>query len=132
MVGSALHDMVNKDTTVIPPGGYCYRVVRLRPNEILSEDVERFKKNLREYLFTPGWKEVLCPYWLRTDYGMVRCDFLEVESLDEDDPNAMEKALKHFSSEDAFRKANRYSLLYDEIKICDVRIDEAEEWINNL
>jgi hypothetical protein len=121
-----------KDTAAIPKGGFCYRVVRLRPGELLSKEIARFGKDLREYSHHGDWKEVLCPYWHRTDYGMVRCDYLESEGLDENDRGAMEKAIRHFGSEELLWKAHRYSLLYDEIKVCGVKEDEDEEWEDPL
>jgi hypothetical protein len=61
-----------KDTAAIPKGGYCYQLVRLQPGEHLSRKLTRFGQNLREYPYGKDWKVVLCPYWQRTDYGMVR------------------------------------------------------------
>jgi len=87
--------------------------------EKLSADIAQFGKDLREFSYRPGYKEVLCPYWRKTDYGMIRCDFLDVQSLDEDDDQSQMKAIEYFGSEQEFDRNNHYSYLYDEIKICD-------------
>jgi hypothetical protein len=121
---------MKKEVSLIPPGEYCYRLIRKQPGEVLSQDYDRFGRDLREFSYNLEWKEVLCPYWFRTDYGMVRCDFLGVESLDDDNPDAKAEALCHFGSEAAFLKANHYSLLYDQIKICDLKVDDDEEWLD--
>lgn len=117
-----------KDESVIPPGGFCYRVRKISPGEVLSSDIDRFGKDLREFSFGGGFKEILCPYWRRTDYGMVRCEFLGVEGLDER-AGAKIEALAHYGSEAAFSAANQSpDFLSDEIKICDVKDDEDEDW----
>jgi hypothetical protein len=118
---------MKKDASLIPPGEFCYRLIRKQPGEVLSQDIDRFGRDLREFSYNLHWKEVLCPYWFHTDYGMVRCNFLGVESLDEDNPDAKAEAIRHFGSEAAFLKVNRYSLLSDEIKICNIKTDEDVE-----
>lgn len=112
------------DLSLIPPGNYCYRVVDLKPGEVLSQDIDRFGRELREFSYNKGRKEILCPYWYRTEYGMVQCRYLNVETLDDDDPEAKSKALAHFGGEKAFEEANHPSLLYDEIKICGINEEE--------
>lgn len=72
------------DPSKILPGEFCYRIYPLKPGEILSTDASQFGRNLREYPYHPGFKEVLCPYWQRTDYGTVKCLFMETEVLDEE------------------------------------------------
>jgi len=116
------------DPSLIPPGNYCYRIVDLKPGEALSQDIELFGRELREFPYAKGKKEVLCPYWQLTEYGMVRCRYLEVETLDEDDPEARSKALAHFGEEQALDEANQSSLLYDEIKVCGVN----GEWVPGM
>ena len=74
-------------------------MVELREGEVLCLDLERFGKDVREYVYHKGTKEVLCPYWHKTDYGMVRCHYLGVESLMEDEEGAREKAILHYGSE---------------------------------
>jgi len=114
-----------KDASVIPSGDFCYQVVELAEGEVLSKEIERFGIDLREFPYRPGLKEVLCPYWQKTDYGMVRCDYLEQECLDEDDETALENAIAHYGSREQFDAINKHSLLYDEIKVCGIR----EEWM---
>lgn len=113
-----------KDKSVIPFGSYCYQLINIEKGEILADAIERFGKDLREFSYSHTLKEILCPYWRMTDYGMVLCEYLDVQCLDEDDPDARSKALLHFGSEAALASLNRPSLLYDEIKICDINVDE--------
>ena len=47
------------------------------------------------------YKQVLCPYWQRTEYGTVRCDFLGREFIDDEDAGAIEKIINHFKSAEA-------------------------------
>ncbi|MBS0467382.1 MAG: hypothetical protein JSS31_00090 [Proteobacteria bacterium] len=117
-----------KDESVIPPGHYCYRVRKVAPNEVLSDDIERFGKDLREYYYGGGFKEILCPYWQLTDYGMVRCEFLGVEGLDES-RGAKAKALHYYKTEELFNTANKsHHYLSDEIKICGIAENQDEDW----
>lgn len=115
--------MSEKDISKIPSGGFCYSVVELQEGEVLCLDLERFGKELREYIYRHDTKEVLCPYWHKTDYGMVRCDYLCVESLMEDEVGAREKAILYYGSEARLEEADDHSLIYDEIKICGINED---------
>lgn len=63
---------MKKDKSVIPPGEFCYRVVRLGAGESISDDIERFGRDLREFRYHGAYKEVLCPYWIRTERDTVR------------------------------------------------------------
>jgi hypothetical protein len=119
-----------KDSSKIPPGHYCYRVYPLKPDEILSSDIKQFGRSLREYSYRPGFKEVLCPYWQRTDYGTVKCLFMEREVLD-DEYYDSEQALALLAAkigEDAARDFPRDWSLTDEIKICDFDEDQDDPW----
>lgn len=71
------------DHPEIPVGPFCYSLVPIADGEVLSDDVERFGKELREFRYHGQNKEVLCPYWRRTDYGTVVCDFLHKEVHDD-------------------------------------------------
>jgi hypothetical protein len=113
-----------KDDSVIPAGDYCYQLVPLVEGEVLSDDIERFGKDLREYRFNQYDKEVLCPYWQRTDYGMIVCEYLGVQNLDEDDPTARDRAIAHFGSVEAMSQACGSAFLQDEIKICGINVEE--------
>jgi hypothetical protein len=112
------------DASLIPSGEYCYRVVKIREGEILSRDLEKFGRELREARYHGEYKRVLCPYWQSTEYGTVRCDFLDREFIDD-----TEKILAHFGGQDAPSRFEYFLVLPDEIKICGIREDEAGEWI---
>ncbi|MDE0514469.1 MAG: hypothetical protein OXI88_22140 [Gammaproteobacteria bacterium] len=119
---------MKKDTSVIPIGEYCYRLVKKRDGEILIRDGERFGKDIREYDYKGDYKAILCPYWQTTDYGTVRCDFLDKETIS-DASDACEKIQAHFGISDASEKFSYDWALADEIKICDINIDE--DWEEN-
>lgn len=116
------------DDSVIPPGDHCYRVVKIREGEILNGDINQFGKELREYRYHGNYKEVLCPYWQRTDYGTVRCNFLDKEVVDDEDLEAREKIMKHFGISNPGEKFDFSWALPDEIKICGINEDENMEW----
>lgn len=109
-----------KDTSVIPLGEDCYKLVPIQTGEVMHDDPEEYGKQLREYTYLGNLKQVLCPYWHKTDYGMVQCRFLEIEGLIEDEDGAWEKAVHHFGSSEALFKANQATLLFDEIKYCGI------------
>ncbi len=116
----------------IPPGEYCYRVEPIREGEVLSREISRFGKDLREYSYCKGYKSVLCPYWRRTDYGTVRCEYLDREVLDDEsaDPRVSLKLLAERIGEEAARDFPRDWKLADEIKICGVNEDDEDHWAN--
>ncbi len=116
------------DASLIPPGGYCYRVIKIKDGEVLSREIEKFGRELREYHYGGNYKEVLCPYWQRTEYGTVRCNFLDLEFIDDEDEKAHEKIVSHFGAPDAPDRFGRSWALPDEIKICGIREDEDTEW----
>ncbi|GHU33645.1 hypothetical protein FACS189497_15340 [Betaproteobacteria bacterium] len=119
-----------KDPSKIPPGSFCYRVYPLKPGEVLSKDIDQFGRSLREYSYRPGFKEVLCPYWQRTDYGTVKCLFMGREVLDEEH-YGYEQALALLAAkigEDAARNFPRGWTLPDEQKICGVNEDQDDPW----
>jgi len=118
-------DIMLKDPSKIPPGDFCYRVYPLKPGEILSKDLSQFGRSLREYSYCRGFKEVLCPYWQSTDYGTVKCLFLEREELDELSRQAF-ALLTAKIGEDAARDFPRGWALSDEIKICGVNEDQDD------
>ncbi|MBI5063241.1 MAG: hypothetical protein HZB87_07210 [Desulfatitalea sp.] len=118
------------DTSVIPLGRYCYHVVKIKNGEVLRRDVEAFGRNLREYHYHGSYKEKLCPYWQRTEYGTVRCNFLDREFVDEEDDRALEKIAAHSASPEASGRFERSWALSDEIKICGLHEDEDTEWVD--
>lgn len=112
------------DTSVIPFGDYCYRIVQIRPDEVISTDIDRFGKDLREYRYHGNTKEILCPYWHRTDYGTVQCKFLNIEIFDEDEPKSKKMVIEHFQDTSTIEMIGYSYLLSDEIKICNINCDE--------
>jgi hypothetical protein len=124
---------VNYSDTVIPKGDFCYRVVPIAEGEILSTDFERFGRDLREYPFNAhGDKRVLCPYWIRTTHGTVRCERLDLEVFDDDlgyydHETALEKATQHFGKDNVASKVGRSWELPDELKVCGINLDEDED-----
>ena len=121
--------MAKKDESVIPPGEHCYRVYPIRDGEVLSWDHDRFGKDLREFSYGPGFKEVLCPYWRRTEYGTVKCEFLGMEVLD-NEINDHNESVALLAKRIGLEAAQQFpaSLLADEIKECDIRYDEDDPW----
>lgn len=113
------------DESLIPYGQFCYRIEKIGDGEVLSRDIERFGKDLREYSYFGDLKEVLCPYWIRTDYGTVRCEFLGREVVDEDDRKALAKIARHFGEEAAKTISYSYELA-DELKICGIREEDPD------
>lgn len=116
-----------KQKSFIPQGDYCYRVVEIQAGEILNGNVLQFGKELREFRYHGNMKEVLCPYFQRTNYGTVRCNFLDKEYVDEDDSDAIEKIIKHLGIPDAKNPFDYSWALSDEIKICGINEDEDTE-----
>jgi len=114
-----------KDPSKIPPGENCYRLYPLRDGEELIQDVSLFGRSLREFPFLPGWKEVLCPYWQLTDYGTIKCLFLDQEFLNEDHEDSFSLLSEKFG--DAFvQNYPRSWMLLDEIKICGINKDKED------
>ena len=111
------------DRSVIPSGEDCYQIVRILPGEVLSETVDRYGKELREFRFDKWHKQVLCPYWRRSDYGTVRCEYLDKEVIDEDDFDALAKIRQRFQCEDPATRFDHSWELSDEIKICGIHQD---------
>lgn len=122
---------MSKTHPLIPVGDFCYRVERLAPGEVLSRDLDRYGKDLREYSFSLAHrtKAVLCPYWQVTGHGTVRCEHLNREVLDEERDYALslDKANKHFGADRVHEMVGRSWALADEIKICGVNEDDEDE-----
>ncbi|MGH8461611.1 MAG: hypothetical protein ACRESS_08405 [Stenotrophobium sp.] len=117
--------MTEKSTDVIPEGPFCYRVVEKLPGETFTGDSSRFGMELREWSYRGNLKEVLCPYWQRTEHGTVRCEFLGreyVEPISDEYPIA----LAYFGSEAAMSHLERSQLIPDEIKICGINNDDDD------
>lgn len=118
------------DNTLIPSGGFCYRVVKIQDGEIMRDDREAFGRTLREFTYHAPYKAVLCPYWQRTAYGTVRCEFLNREYIDDERANAIAEMIAYFGDPNAPSRFQHSWALPDEIKICGEREDEDTEWID--
>lgn len=95
----------------------------------MANDIDRYGKDLREFSFHRGQKAVLCPYWIRTNHGTVRCEKMNVEVFDdESDPKgAVLKATAHFGADKVHALVRHSHWLPDELKICDMAMDEDWE-----
>ena len=118
--------MIVKDESVIPTGPFCYSIVPIVEGEILSDDIERFGKELREFRYHGDTKEVLCPYWRRTDYGTVICDFLHKEVYDEENEDARALIEAKFGKSEPGDKIGHSWALPDELKICGIHDPDSE------
>ena len=118
---------MEKDESLIPAGEYCYRVVDLAEGEVLVPDVERVGRDLREAGYTNSTKRILCPCWQRTDYGTVRCNFLDVDACDGIDDETRARIVAHFGSEDAVDRIVRDRALPDEVKVCGINGDDGDD-----
>lgn len=119
-----------KDPASIPPGEYCYRVYPIREGEKLSTNAEEFGKSLREYSYKAGlYKQVLCPYWQRTDYGTLKCLYMNKEVLDQS--RNTKQAFDLLATKIGKEAASNFPIslaLSDEIKVCGVNEDKEDPW----
>jgi hypothetical protein len=117
--------MIPIDKTV-PKGEFCYTILKIADGEILSNDIARFGYDLREFKYHNDAKEVLCPYWNRTNHGTIRCDKLDLEVYDEDIcyADARKLALEHFGEAEIDNRVKHSSLLAEEIKVCDINLED--------
>lgn len=88
------------DKTLIPNGPYCYE-------------------------HTDQLGRVLCPYFKFTDYGMIKCEYLNREVIVgggyKDDRGNKVIALHYYGSEEEYNKHNdEDSFLWDGVKECSV------------
>ncbi len=88
-----------------------------------------YGKDLREFSFHRGQKAVLCPYWIRTSHGTVRCEKMNVEVFDDgsDPKGAVLKATAHFGADKVHALVRHSHWLPDELKICGMAMDEDWE-----
>lgn len=109
--------MSNRDTQFIPTGKFCYRVEPLAES-LLHPSSSEVGGQVREAKFGDREKMVLCPYWIRTEHGTVRCEYLnsEVEGMVSGD---YELSVEHYGVEKAAQI--EWSLLSDMIKVCQVK-----------
>lgn len=100
-----MSEIIVKDTSVIPEGDVCYTPIGWEGNRYLT---------------------IPCPYREFTNYGAVRCNYLEVDSIDPT-PHGREdfiKAVEYFGSEDAVWEADNGGLIWDGVKECGVNEDD--------
>jgi len=103
------------DPNRIPRGKFCY-------------DTEHFPADLQRGI-TEHWVmhfDRSCPYWRRTDHATVCCDYLRVEHADEDEGDYHALIEAHFGGKEEAEKRVGRSLLYDEVKICGVNIEDDD------
>ncbi len=115
------------DKSVIPPGGYCYRVEALLANEHLDNDIRRYGRDLRIFSYRPGSKSILCPYWWKTAYGTTVCRYLGKETFDASEDLDMELVHRFFGNTDPFNLFVQDWALPDEIKICGIHEEEPDD-----
>ena len=74
-----------------------------------------------------GGANIWCcaPYWMLTEHGTVRCEYLNIEVLSEE-AGAHGKAAAHFSQEEACRI--EWSFLSDKLKECTVNPGKETDW----
>ncbi len=102
----------------IPQGSFCYHVAPTDDRVMIDPTSPRLGFDLREASWVPEKKIVLCPYWVRTDYGTVRCEYLRLEVLAHGygpSDGATERL-----GEAAASKLEHYSDLSDMLKTCKV------------
>lgn len=105
---------------MIPAGPFCYSIVPIAVGEILSDNLERFGKELREFRYHGDTKEVLCPYWRTTDYGTVICEFLHKETYDDLDADSRALIEAKFGKSEPGGRIRHSWALPDELKICGI------------
>ncbi len=104
---------------LIPQGDFCYSVLPIDDSVEVDPQSPRLGRDIRQASFGGDSKMVLCPYWVLTDHGTVRCEHCheEVLSLEK---SALAKAEAHFGTTD-ISKLETLSDLADKLKICDIR-----------
>lgn len=117
----------------IPDGDYCYS------SHIPADKVKQYKECERIYGPESGesfalWVELhietTCPYREWTDYGTVKCHFLEEEAVGLSTEN-YEKALKHFGSEEKLKEACQGDdMLADAVRRCRGIVESIREASN--
>lgn len=121
---------MSKTHPLIPVGQFCYRIEEIAPGEVLSRELDRYGRDLREFPYRRGTKCVLCPYWQRTNHGTVRCEYLGKEVHDEE---AMDRALarrqatEYFGADRVNEQVGWSSDLADEYKVCGVNEDDDDD-----
>ena len=111
----------------IPKGSHCYTA------DIPADKTAQWEESVRLYgelsvesLMLYREIEVIttCPYREWTDYGTVKCHFLEEEAVGLSDEN-YEKALKHFGSEEKMNEVCQGDFLLADAVQCCSRVVKA-------
>ncbi len=112
----------------VPAGEYCYQRTAATAADYVPLDPALAGVEVRVYV-SRGMKFSRCPHWQTTEHGTVRCELLDVEVLDEhgDYAAALAMATAHFGELEVDAKVGRSWMLADEIKICDINLDEPDE-----
>lgn len=98
-----------RDTSLIPVGPYCYTNLRQDPDDpdVIHTD--------------------LCPYWHKTESGLVICLFTGDVEIDNDEVSYRE-AMRRFKTEEVAEKIiGKTSLLWDQVKECGINFDDDDE-----
>ena len=114
----------------IPDGDYCYS------SHIPADKVKQYNEFERIYGPESGESFVLwvelhiqtnCPYREWTDYGTVKCLFLEEEAVGMSD-ESYEKALKHFGSVERLEEeCQGGDILADAVRCCKRVVESIRE-----
>lgn len=87
----------------------------------LNESIKKLiPEGPRCYSVNDNGNKIMCPYFETTDYGVVRCSYLNLSSVITDNAELYLKAIKHFGSEEALDDATRSLLLCDMAKECGI------------
>lgn len=119
----------NKDIQQIPRGDYCYE--RWLPEEAEAEFdalVEKYGELSGEALIMYSERSQTrdCPYWEHTDYGTIKCHFLEEEVVGWPEEERT-KAAAHFGSEEeANRICTGSMVLSDSVRCCNRVLNALE------
>ncbi len=109
---------------LIPKGCYCYQYEPVTGHEDFSQGVHRLGFESREFESKGDTnKGVLCPFWNRTEYGTIRCDYTGYECIDDysgDGAASEEKIRKRFKVMDAKDYFEYSSLFFDMVKVCEI------------
>jgi hypothetical protein len=72
-------NVLRRHPLLIPRGDFCYRIAPIDDGVEIKPSSPRLGLDFREASFGATEKMVLCPYWVQTNHGTVRCDYLKIE-----------------------------------------------------